>query len=451
MTNYKVNDLASPRGFEPGVVSVSQLNRLVAELLEVSLPVQLVRGEISNFVRAASGHWYFTLKDSGAQLRAVMFKGRAQAVGFLPREGMQVEVRGQVTLYQARGDFQLIVDLMRQAGAGNLYQQFLLLKEKLQAEGLFDAGRKKPLPRSPSAIGVITSASGAALHDVLTTLARRAPAIPVFIFPSQVQGIEAPARLIAAIESARQHARCSVLLLVRGGGSIEDLWAFNDERLARAIAACPIPIISGVGHESDFTIADFVADLRAPTPTAAAALAVPDRLELLARLFQSTRALSQAWRRHFQNAEQSLDFAARMLRPPSAQWRERRLQLAGLGNRLQAAMSFSLTRDLHRFERAQSRLSAPDIESRQLEMALALDRLRSAMRSRDESSQNHVQLLGHRLNQASPQGTLARGYSIVSKTDGTVVRASTQVHNGEMLDVMLSDGGLSARVERTVR
>ncbi len=435
---------------EPPVVTVSQLNRLVADLLEEALPLQMVRGEISNFVRAASGHWYFSLKDSSAQLRAVMFRGRAQTVGFMPREGVQVEVRGQVTLYQARGDFQLVVDSMRQAGAGNLYQQFLLLKEKLQAEGLFDAERKKPLPTAPKAIGVITSASGAALHDVLSTLARRAPAMPVYIFPSQVQGVDAPDRMIAAIRAAQLHGQCSVLLLVRGGGSIEDLWAFNDERLARVIAACPIPIISGVGHESDFTIADFIADQRAPTPTAAAVLAVADRREQWARLQQSTRALSQAWRRQFQNQEQRLDYAARMLRPPSAQWRERLLQLQGLGNRLRAAMNLQWTRAAHRFERAESRLRAPDVESRQARVSQLQHRLGAAASAASQAGALQLHQLERRLRQASPQNTLLRGYSIVRKPGGGVIRQSTEVSQGESLEVMLAEGRLLTRVEQIV-
>ncbi len=435
---------------DPPVLSVSQLNRRVAELLEEALPLQTVRGEISNFVRAASGHWYFSLKDSSAQLRAVMFKGRTQQVGFMPRDGSQVEVRGQVSLYQARGDFQLMVDSMRQAGTGNLYQQFLLLKEKLQAEGLFDAVRKKPLPASPTAIGVITSASGAALHDVLSTLAKRAPTIPVFIFPSLVQGTEAPTRLIAAITAAQNHAKCSVLLLVRGGGSIEDLWAFNDERLARVIAACPIPIISGVGHESDFTIADFIADQRAPTPTAAAVLAVADQREQWLRLLQTTRALAQAWYRQFQNREQRLDYAARMLRPPSAQWRERWLQISVLANRLHAAMKLDLTRAVYRFDSAQQRLRTPDTEAAQARLELLFKRVQGAARANSELAELRLQQLQGRLRQASPQSTLARGYSIVRDAGGAVVRSSAQVQQGALLEVLLNDGSLVTRVEQIV-
>jgi exodeoxyribonuclease VII large subunit len=450
LRNYRVSDVTQRAEIDPPVLSVSQLNRRVAELLEEALPLQTVRGEISNFVRAASGHWYFSLKDSSAQLRAVMFKGRAQQVSFMPRDGTQVEVRGQVTLYQARGDFQLMVDSMRQAGAGNLYQQFLLLKEKLQAEGLFDAARKKPLPISPTAIGVITSASGAALHDVLSTLAKRAPAIPVFIFPSLVQGTEAPTRLIAAITAAQNHAHCSVLLLVRGGGSIEDLWAFNDERLARVIAACPIPIISGVGHESDFTIADFIADQRAPTPTAAAVLAVADQREQWARLLQATRAFAQAWYRQFQSREQRLDYAARMLRPPSAQWRERWLQLSVLANRLHAATKLDLTRAVHRFDSARQHLRAPDTDAAQVSLELMFKRIQGAARANTDGAELHLQQLQGRLRQASPQSTLSRGYSIVRDAGGGVVRSTAQVQQGALLEVLLHDGSLVTRIEQVV-
>ena len=245
-------------------LSVSQLNRAVAALLERGLPPLGVVGEISNFTRAASGHWYFTLKDAGAQVRAVMFRGRAQGVGFVPREGDRVEVRALAGLYAARGDFQLTVEAMRRAGAGDLYQRFLQTKERLQREGLFEAERKRALPALPRAVGVVTSPQAAALRDVLTTLRRRAPQVPVILYPSAVQGADAPAGLLAALVAAGARGECDVLLLVRGGGSIEDLWAFNDEALARAIAASPVPVVSGVGHETDFTIADFVADARAP-------------------------------------------------------------------------------------------------------------------------------------------------------------------------------------------
>nr|HPU52296.1 exodeoxyribonuclease VII large subunit [Burkholderiaceae bacterium] len=284
-------------GFEPvrkiPVFSVSQLNRLVADLLETGCPPLWVSGEISNFTRAASGHWYFTLKDASAQVRCVMFRSRAQSVGFVPREGDKVEARGLPGLYQARGDFQLGVEQMRRAGDGDLYQQFLRIKERLLAEGLLESERKRVPPALPRRVGVVTSLQAAALRDVLATLRARAPQIPVVLYPTPVQGADAPASLVAALQTASRRAECDVLLLVRGGGSIEDLWAFNDERVARAVAACSMPVICGVGHETDFTIADFVADVRAPTPTAAASAAVPARNELLAQVAASAVRLAQ--------------------------------------------------------------------------------------------------------------------------------------------------------------
>ncbi|MEI7447584.1 MAG: exodeoxyribonuclease VII large subunit, partial [Burkholderiales bacterium] len=304
---FETPDRASTRE----IVTVGQLNRAVAGLLERSFPLVWVSGEISNLTRAASGHWYFSLKDATASVRAVMFRGRNQHVPFVPANGDRVEVRAQVSLYEARGDFQLNVEQMREAGAGDLFQQFLRLKARLEAEGLFDEDRKRPIPPAPRCVGVVTSPQAAALRDVLTTLARRAPQVPVVLYPASVQGAQAPGELVRAVKAAGARGECDVLLLVRGGGSIEDLWAFNDEGLARAIAACPIPVISGVGHETDFTIADFVADLRAPTPTGAATRAVPDVGELRGALERDRRRLVLAWQRRLEQAEQRLDLATR--------------------------------------------------------------------------------------------------------------------------------------------
>ncbi|MGB6105120.1 MAG: exodeoxyribonuclease VII large subunit, partial [Pusillimonas sp.] len=255
-----------------GVWTVSQLNRRVGELLEGHFSRIWVRGEISNFTQAASGHWYFSVKDEGAAVKAVMFRGRAQAVGFVPRPGEKFEFRVNVTLYEPRGDYQVQVESLRRAGRGDLHEAFLALKEKLEAEGLFDPARKRPVKTMPRAVGVVTSMAAAALRDVLSALARRAPHVPVIIYPAPVQGLDAAGLLDQAVQQAIRRNEVDTLLLVRGGGSLEDLWSFNDETLARSIAASPIPVISGVGHETDFTIADFVADLRAPTPTAAAEL-----------------------------------------------------------------------------------------------------------------------------------------------------------------------------------
>ncbi|HTN66510.1 MAG TPA: exodeoxyribonuclease VII large subunit, partial [Burkholderiaceae bacterium] len=263
----------------PAVLSVSALNQAVARMLERNFPLTWVAGEISNFTRASSGHWYFTLKDNAAQVRAVMFKGRAQYAGFTPREGDRVEVRALITLYAARGEFQLSVEAIRRAGVGDLYEAFIRLKEKLAAEGLFDAERKRALPRLPRVIGIVTSPQAAALRDILTTLQRRAPHVAVILYPTPVQGVGAAEKIRAAIELAAHRAECDVLLVCRGGGGIEDLWSFNDESVARALVACPMPVVCGIGHETDFTIADFAADLRAPTPTAAAEMAAVPRAD----------------------------------------------------------------------------------------------------------------------------------------------------------------------------
>src|SRR5574340_462515 len=266
------------------VISVSELNRSARQILEQRLPLLWVAGEISNFTQAASGHWYFSLKDDKAQVRCAMFRMKSQYLDWLPENGMQVEVRAQPTLYEPRGEYQLAVENMRRAGLGALYEAFEKLKGRLEKEGLFAAARKKALPAFPRRIGIITSPAAAALRDVLTTLRRRMPNIPVLIYPVPVQGEGAAQKIAAAIQLAGQRRECDVLILCRGGGSIEDLWAFNEEVVARAIAACEIPVICGVGHETDFTIADFAADRRAPTPTAAAELATPHRADLLQRL-----------------------------------------------------------------------------------------------------------------------------------------------------------------------
>ena len=268
------------------ILSVSALARSVRDLLEHRYPLLWVAGEISNCIRAKSGHLYFSLKDETAQVRCVMFRNRGQHLDWEPREGLRVEVRALVTLYEARGEFQLNVEAMRRAGQGALFEAFLRLRDQLGKEGLFDAAHKKPLPAYPRRIGIVTSLQAAALRDVLTTLARRNPSIPLIIYPAQVQGEGAAEQLATAIATAARRNECDVLILCRGGGSIEDLWAFNDEGLARAIHACPIPVLTGIGHETDFTIAEFVADRRAATPTAAAELAAPVRAELLANLRQ---------------------------------------------------------------------------------------------------------------------------------------------------------------------
>lgn len=303
------------------VLSVSSLSRSVRDLLESRFPLVWVGGEVSNLTLARSGHTYFSLKDERAQVRCVLFRHRGQLLDWAPREGMQVEVRAVVTLYEPRGDFQLNVEFMRRAGLGALHEAFLRLKDRLAAEGLFDEAIKRPLPAYPRAIGVVTSLHAAALRDVLTTLARRNPSIPVIVYPTAVQGEGAALEVVAALERAGRRAECDVVILCRGGGSIEDLWSFNDERVARSIRACPVPVVVGVGHETDFTIADFAADRRAPTPTAAAEFASPSRADLLSAVGGLRERLHRRMTRDLETRMQLLDHLTRRLVHPA-----RRLQ-----------------------------------------------------------------------------------------------------------------------------
>ncbi len=299
------------------VVPVSALNRAIGTMLERSFPLVWVAGEVSNFTRAASGHWYFSIKDAQAQMRCVMFRGRAQYAEFTPREGDRIEVRALVTMYEPRGELQLNVEAVRRTGQGRLYEAFLRLKAQLEAEGLFAAERKRALPTHPRAIGIVTSLQAAALRDVLTTLSRRAPHIPVIVYPAPVQGVGVSGKLAAMVDAANARREVDVLIVCRGGGSIEDLWAFNEEVLARAIAESAIPVVSGVGHETDFTIADFAADVRAPTPTGAAELVSPQRVLLLRELDQRHATLARGFGRMMERRAQQLDWLARRLVSPA--------------------------------------------------------------------------------------------------------------------------------------
>lgn len=361
------------------ILTVGQLNQAIAGLIEVSFDTVWVRGEISNFKAYPSGHWYFKLKDADSQINGVMFKGKNLSVDFSPKEGDQVEVAAQVGFYTARGDMQLTVQLMRRAGAGALFEAFLKLKQKLEGLGLFDSSRKKEIPIHPKAIGIVTSTQAAALKDVLSTLQRRASHIPIILYPTPVQGADAPPQVIRAIEAANLEKKVDVLLLVRGGGSIEDLWAFNDEQLAYAISKSAIPIISGVGHETDFTIADFVADLRAPTPTAAAEIATPDRLELLRDL--------KGWSEFM--------------------------------NRL---VHLKLERETQRLDQYSLRLShaIPNPQRMREKQVHLQERLKRALQDRMlrwQTAQNH---LGQHLEALNPKRTLERGYSLILDQDGAV-------------------------------
>jgi exodeoxyribonuclease VII large subunit len=426
----------------PPVLTVSALNQAVARILERTFPLAWVSGEISNFTRAASGHWYFTLKDDAAQVKAVMFRGRAQHAGFMPREGDKVEVRALVTLYAPRGDYQLNVEAIRRAGVGNLYEAFLQLKEKLTAEGLFDIDRKRPLPQFARSIGIVTSPQAAALRDILTTLRRRAPHIRVVLYPTPVQGDGAAQKIAQAIGTASARAECDVLLVCRGGGSIEDLWSFNHEIVARAIAACAMPVICGVGHETDFTIADFAADLRAPTPTAAAELAAVAREDWLATLEMHADDLTRALRRHLADTAQTLDWRSRRLVSPSAYIAHERLKLRGLHVRLAHATRTPLTQARFMLLHLGTRLSAqlPNTLAHRVQLADNARRVGVSLATNTARRRQALASLHSQLELLNPQRTLERGYTIVTDAQGKVVRAPKDLHVREIVTLRLAQG-----------
>lgn len=430
------------------VLSVSELNRTAKDLLEQAFPLIWVGGEISNIKCYGSGHWYFSLKDANAQIRCVMFREKNQFLGWQPRDGMHVEVRALVTLYQIRGDFQLSVETMRRVGLGTLFEAFEQLRARLGKEGLFDTDRKKPLPSFPKQIGVITSPAAAALHDVLSILQRRMPSLPVIIYPTAVQGAGAAVKIAAAIQKASSRAECDVLILCRGGGSVEDLWAFNEEVVARAIAACSIPLISGVGHETDFTIADFVADIRAPTPTGASQLVSPDREELLNYAKNLHGRMWREMRRGIENRMQNTDMLACRLVHPRERINDRLKHLRQLHERLLGSWRRnSESRDwrLRELDRRVA-ISGPDI-SRLIERqhALAL-RLRRAVAARIQALVIGLQRQQADLVHLNPESVLERGYSIAHTAGGTVLRNSDQIGINDTIRVTFAKGWSKATV-----
>lgn len=424
------------------VLTVSALNQAVARMMERNFPLIWVSGEISNFTRAASGHWYFTLKDDAAQVRAAMFRGRAQYAGFAPRDGDKVEVRAIVTLYAPRGEYQLSVEAIRRAGMGNLYEAFLQLKAKLSAEGLFDAARKRAIPLFPKTIGIVTSLQAAALRDVLTAVQRRAPHIRIILYPSPVQGEGTAQKIAQAIATASARAECNVLLLCRGGGSIEDLWSFNDESVARAIAACSLPVISGVGHETDFTIADFVADLRAPTPTAAAEMAATPRTEWLAALESHASELTQAIGRQLSDAAQRLDWLSRRLVSPATYILHERLKLNVLQNRLMHATRVPLTQARFALTHLRMRCStqSPDTTAHRKHLAENARRLKVRVTTDTAQLRQLMSSFASQLEMLNPQRTLERGYAIVTDAKGKTIRAPGELHPRETVTLQLAEG-----------
>jgi exodeoxyribonuclease VII large subunit len=432
----------------PPVLTVTALNQQVARLLERTFPLTWIGGEVSNFTRASSGHWYFTLKDDAAQVRAVMFRGRAQFAGFLPREGDKVEVRALVTLYGARGDYQINVEAIRRAGVGALYEAFLRLKEKLSAQGLFDPARKRPLPLFVRTIGIVTSPQAAALRDILTALRRRTPHIRVVLYPTPVQGQMAADRIAEAINTASRRAEVDVLLVCRGGGSIEDLWCFNEEAVARAIAASSMPVISGVGHETDFTIADFSADLRAATPTAAAELAATPHADWMASLAADATDLRRAMRRTLSEANLGLDNYARRLLSPAAQIGHQRLKLVALSTAMTHALRAPINR--HSFTLAQLRARwarhRPDVRALRAEIGSQQRHFATSIGNQLGQRRDALGALSAQLELLNPQRTLERGYAIVRDAKGHIVRSPHQIKVHETLDMRLAEGGAKVGV-----
>jgi exodeoxyribonuclease VII large subunit len=411
----------------PKILTVAALNRAARRLLEQQFPLLWVAGEISNLTRAASGHVYFSLKDAQAQVRCVMFRSRAQLLPWQLDNGQQVEVQALVTLYEARGDFQLNVESMRRAGIGRLYELFLERREKLAAEGLFAAERKRGLPRYPKRVGIVTSPQAAALRDVIAAFRRRAPHVELIIYPTLVQGAEAPAAIVAALNAAHARNECELLLVVRGGGSIEDLWAFNDEAVARTLAVAPAPTIAGIGHETDTTIADYVADRRAATPTAAAELASAGWFEAAAEI----DALEDALRRTIQSAletrMQALDRLALRLVHPAQRLAATRQRLELLAHRLQAAIQ-------------QRTVQQPRLDR-------LGHRLRQAMAAQCARRHQQLSRCQGALAALSPLATLERGYSIVRGPDGAIVRDAAQLAAGDDLQLQFARGQVGARVK----
>ena len=411
--------------------TVAALCRAVADQLDARFNPVTVRGELSGFTRAASGHCYFSLKDEGGQLRCAMFRRAAQQLGFEPKDGVLVEVTGRLGVYEARGDLQLVAEGMRQAGQGALYEQFLRLKAKLQAQGLFDVERKRSLPGFVQHVGVVTSLGAAALHDVVTALRRRAPHVRVTVAPALVQGATAPASLVQALSSlwplVDAPEPLQAILLVRGGGSLEDLWAFNDETLAHCVAQSPVPVVAGVGHETDFTMVDFVADVRAPTPTAAAELVAGARAQELEQLKALQHRLARATHRHVERQAQLLDgLAVRLSRPQTALMQQHRW-LDRLGERLNTSRSTRAMQERHRQQRLQVRLAAA-VSGQSLQHTQRLDRL------------------AWRLQALDPHQVLERGYAWLSNEAGQAISSAQQLHAGQTIQATLADGQVPLQV-----
>jgi exodeoxyribonuclease VII large subunit len=435
------------------VYTVSRLNREARGLVEGGLGAIWLEAEVSNFLRHGSGHWYFSLKDDAAQVRCAMFRQRNAAIAVQPRNGMQVLVRARAGLYEPRGEFQLIVDHLEEAGEGELRRRYERLKRDLAAEGLFDTARKRPLPRLPRQVGVVTSATGAAIRDILHVLARRFPAVPVVVYPVPVQGAGAAEAIAAAIRLAGERAEVDVLIVGRGGGSLEDLWAFNEEAVVRAVVASPIPVVSAVGHEVDVTLADLAADLRAPTPSAAAEVVVPDAADWLRALAAGATRLVGAWRRSTTGHRDRLSWAGRRLTQlhPSVRIEQQSQRLDELGGRLGGALRSRLEMDAHRLAARRAELIAlsprAQLAAISRRLAVTATRLPAALALRLSQSGDRLSGTVRALNAVSPLATLDRGYAIVTRADdGRLVTDAAEAAAGTEIEARLARGRLRARV-----
>mgnify|MGYP001191094986 FL=1 len=435
------------------VFTVSELNRTVRQLLESTLPLLWVEGEISNFARPNSGHWYLTLKDQQAQVRCAMFKNSNARVSFKPANGISVLVRCRVGLYEGRGDYQLIIEHMEEAGFGALQRQFDQLKAKLANESLFDQAHKQPMPTSVNHIGVVTSPTGAAFKDILAVLNRRFPSIKVTLFPTAVQGDQAAGQIVEAIANANQDGRCDALIVGRGGGSLEDLWPFNEEVVARAVFHSKIPIISAVGHEIDFTITDFVADLRAPTPSAAAELISPNGDEMAAQLGGLQTLLSDAMSRRLQRLEQKTNDLRNRLQHPGRKLQEQAQHLDHLDIRLKRSMQAMVQLYRHRMTLSRDRLLRQHprdaLVQKKQHMNNAVIRLSKAVGQQLRQKMNHTEQTLHLLDAVSPLKILGRGFSVLRNDNNQVVKSTASVRPGENLRARLSDGELHVEVTKT--
>lgn len=449
-----LNELSPQIPVKQPTISVSELNRQARTLLERSFLTILVEGEISNFVRPSSGHWYFTLKDSKAQVRCAMFKNRNFQIRNQPQNGDRVIVKAKVSLYEGRGEYQLICEHLESAGSGALQVAFEELKLKLQKEGLFDTTHKKPLPKQPNHLGIVTSATGAAVHDILTVLKRRFPGLPVTIYPTAVQGEDAPEQICRSIILAEAHQECDVLIVGRGGGSLEDLCAFNDERVARTLFDCEIPVISAVGHEVDVVISDFIADVRAPTPSAAAELISPDQHQLKLKVKQLEERLLRCTKQNLDRSEALVAHLKNRLRHPGQKLREQAQQLDNLELRLKKSINHILFLKSRASSDLGNRLNARSpsqlLETQKERSTNLQARLTLATLTLLKQNRLKLEALMHQLNTVSPLATLERGYAIVKGPEGNVLLDASEVAEGDQIETQLRQGRIQSRIENII-